>query len=136
MESRQYNLLSYVQKEIHYQKDIWLTRKGAVFAGKDTLGIIPGSMGAKSFIVKGKGNLESFLSCSHGAGRKISRTQAKEIYTIEDHINATKGVECRKDIGVLDETPMAYKDIDAVMKAQSDLVEIVYTLKQILCVKG
>lgn len=127
---------NYVKKENHYEKEVWLTRKGAVFAGKDVLGIIPGSMGAKSFIVKGKGNLESFLSCSHGAGRKISRTEDNKKFTIEDHIKATKGVECRKDVGVIDETPMAYKDIEAVMKAQSDLVEIVYTLKQILCVKG
>jgi tRNA-splicing ligase RtcB (3'-phosphate/5'-hydroxy nucleic acid ligase) len=127
---------NYVQKERHFEADIWVTRKGAVRAGKDELGIIPGSMGAKSFIVRGKGNAESFCSCSHGAGRKMSRTAAKAKYTVADHIKATKGVECRKDRGVVDETPMAYKDIDKVMAAQSDLVEVVHTLKQVVCVKG
>jgi tRNA-splicing ligase RtcB len=107
-----------------------------VSAKKDELGIIPGSMGAKSFIVRGKGNRESFSSCSHGAGRSMSRTEAKKRFTIEDHIAATAGVECRKDADVIDETPKAYKDIDAVMAAQSDLVEIVHTLKQVVCVKG
>jgi hypothetical protein len=115
---------------------VFVTRKGAVRAGAGDLGIIPGSMGARSFIVKGKGNPESFHSCSHGAGRVMSRTQAKKQYTVEDHIAATEGVECRKDAGVIDETPMAYKDIDAVMAAQSDLVDIVHTLKQVVCVKG
>lgn len=100
------------------------------------MGIIPGSMGAKSFIVRGKGNRESFCSCSHGAGRVMSRTEAARTFTLEDHAQATAGVECRKDIGVIDETPKAYKDIEAVMAAQSDLVEIAHTLKQILCVKG
>ncbi|HCX09417.1 MAG TPA: RNA-splicing ligase RtcB, partial [Hyphomonas sp.] len=102
----------------------------------DELGIIPGSMGAKSFIVRGKGNVDSFCSCSHGAGRAMSRTEAKRRFSVEDHRAATDGVECRKDSSVIDETPMAYKDIDAVMAAQTDLVEVVHTLKQIVCVKG
>ncbi len=127
---------NYVQQEHHYGKDVWLTRKGAVRAGKDDLGIIPGSMGARSFIVRGKGNKESFETCSHGAGRAMSRGEAKRRFTIEDHAHATAGVECRKDKDVIDETPMAYKDIDAVMAAQADLVEIVHTLKQVVCVKG
>lgn len=127
---------NYVNKEHHYGKNVWLTRKGAVRAHEGDLGIIPGSMGAKSFIVRGKGNEQSFCSCSHGAGRKMSRTAAKKQFTIQDHIQATMGVECRKDAEVLDETPGAYKDIMAVMAAQSDLVEIVHTLKQVLCVKG
>lgn len=127
---------NYVQKEKHFGKNIWLTRKGAVDASKGNLGIIPGSMGAKSFIVRGKGNIESFHSCSHGAGRSMGRTEAKKRFTLEDHIKATEGVECRKDEEVLDETPMAYKDIDDVMASQEDLVEIVYKLKQVICVKG
>jgi tRNA-splicing ligase RtcB (3'-phosphate/5'-hydroxy nucleic acid ligase) len=127
---------NYVRKERHFGKDVWLTRKGAVRAGRDELGIIPGSMGAKSFIVRGLGNRDSFETCSHGAGRAMSRNEAKKRFTVEDHMAATVGVECRKDAGVIDETPMAYKDIDAVMAAQSDLVEIVHTLKQIVCVKG
>lgn len=127
---------NYVERETHFGENIWVTRKGAVRAGKGDLGIIPGSMGAKSFIVRGKGNAESFCSCSHGAGRKMSRTAAKEKFTLSDHIAATKGIECRKDKGVIDETPMAYKDIDAVMAAQSDLVEVLHTLKQVVCVKG
>lgn len=127
---------NYVQKESHFGEDIYITRKGAVNASKGTLGIIPGSMGAKSFIVRGLGNPESFCSCSHGAGRKMSRGEAKRKFKIEDHIEFTKGVECRKDEGVIDETPGAYKDIDLVMTAQSDLVEVVHTLKQVLCVKG
>ena len=105
-------------------------------ARKGELGIIPGSMGARSFIVRGLGNPQSFQSCSHGAGRVMSRTAAKERFTLEDHIAATAHVECRKDKGVIDETPMAYKDIDAVMAAQADLVEVVHTLRQIVCVKG
>ena len=105
-------------------------------AREGDLGIIPGSMGARSYIVRGKGNPESFHSCSHGAGRKMSRTEAKKRYTLADHATATRGVECRKDAGVIDETPAAYKDIDAVMAAQSDLVEVVHTLKQVVCVKG
>lgn len=113
-----------------------MTRKGAVSAKAGELGIIPGSMGAKSFIVRGKGNADSFNSCSHGAGRTMSRTKAKKLFTVQDQIDATAGVECRKDADVIDEIPMAYKDIDAVMLAQSDLVEVVYTLKQVVCVKG
>ncbi len=127
---------NYVEREHHFGADIWVTRKGAVRAGKDELGIIPGSMGAKSFIVRGKGNVDSFCSCSHGAGRAMSRTEAKRRFSVEDHRAATDGVECRKDSSVIDETPMAYKDIDAVMAAQTDLVEVVHTLKQIVCVKG
>lgn len=127
---------NYVEKENHFGKNVWVTRKGAVRAREDDLGIIPGSMGAKSFIVRGKGNPESFCSCSHGAGRVMSRNAAKEKFSLDDHIKATEGVECRKDEDVIDETPMAYKDIDAVMAAQSDLVEVVHTLKQVLCVKG
>lgn len=127
---------NYVTKERHYGKDVWLTRKGAVQARKGTMGIIPGSMGAKSFIVRGKGNHEAFNSCSHGAGRKMSRTEAARTISLLDHAKATAGVECKKDESVLDESPGAYKDIDAVMAAQADLVEIAHTLKQIVCVKG
>jgi len=127
---------NYVQKEHHYGADVWVTRKGAVRAGVGELGIIPGSMGAKSFIVRGKGNPESFCSCSHGAGRAMSRTEAKKRFTLDDHRQATKDVECRKDKDVIDETPAAYKDIDAVMHAQRDLVEVVHTLRQVVCVKG
>ena len=127
---------NYVERETHFGEEVLVTRKGAVRAGAGDLGIIPGSMGAKSFIVRGKGNPDSFHSCSHGAGRVMSRTEAKRRYTVEDQIKATEGVECRKDEGVIDEIPMAYKDIDAVMKAQEDLVEVVHTLRQIVCVKG
>jgi tRNA-splicing ligase RtcB (3'-phosphate/5'-hydroxy nucleic acid ligase) len=127
---------NYVQKERHFGEDVLITRKGAVRAGVGELGIIPGSMGAKSFIVRGKGNAESFDSCSHGAGRAMSRNEAKRRYTLEDQACATAGVECRKDEAVIDEIPMAYKDIDAVMAAQADLVEVVHTLKQVVCVKG
>ncbi len=127
---------NYVQKETHFGKDVMVTRKGAVSARPGELGIIPGSMGAKSFIVRGKGNPESFNSCSHGAGRTMSRTEAKRRYTLADQVRATEGVECRKDEQVIDEIPMAYKDIDAVMHAQRDLVEVVHTLKQVVCVKG
>lgn len=127
---------NYVSKEHHYGKNVLVTRKGAVRARLGDLGIIPGSMGAKSFIVRGLGNAESFCSCSHGAGRVMSRTRAKAELSLEQHVKDTAGVECRKDIGVLDESPRAYKDIDAVMAAQSDLVEIKYTLKQIMCIKG
>lgn len=127
---------NYVSREKHFGKDVWLTRKGAVSAREGEMGIIPGSMGARSFIVLGKGNRDSFCSCSHGAGRKMSRTKAAQSITLEDHINATQGVECRKDASVLDESPAAYKDIDAVMAAQADLVEVVFTLKQVVCVKG
>ena len=127
---------NYVQKETHFGQEVYITRKGAVSAKAGELGIIPGSMGAKSFIVRGKGNVDSFMSCSHGAGRSMSRTKAKKLFTVEDQIKATEGVECRKDANVIDEIPMAYKDIDAVMAAQSDLVEVLYTLKQVVCVKG
>jgi tRNA-splicing ligase RtcB len=125
-----------VQQEEHFGASVFVTRKGAVRAGAGDLGIIPGSMGAKSFIVRGKGNDDSFHSCSHGAGRVMSRGEAFRRFTVEDHVAATAGVECRKDGAVIDETPMAYKDIDAVMQAQSDLVDIVHTLKQVVCVKG
>jgi tRNA-splicing ligase RtcB len=127
---------NYVSREHHYGENVLVTRKGAVRARKGELGIIPGSMGAKSFIVRGLGNEESFHSCSHGAGRTMSRTAAKKRFSVEDHAAATKDVECRKDADVIDETPAAYKDIDAVMVAQRDLVEILHTLKQVVCVKG
>ena len=127
---------NYVQQEEHLGASVFVTRKGAVRAGSGELGIIPGSMGAKSFIVRGKGNPASFHSCSHGAGRAMSRSEALRRFTVDDHVTATQGVECRKDGRVLDETPMAYKDIDAVMAAQTDLVEVVHTLKQVVCVKG
>jgi tRNA-splicing ligase RtcB len=127
---------NYVQQERHFGRDVLVTRKGAVSAREGELGIIPGSMGARSFIVRGKGNPESFNSCSHGAGRVMSRTEAKRRFTVQDAMEATAGVECRKDEGVIDEIPMAYKDIDAVMRAQSELVEVVHTLKQVVCVKG
>ena len=127
---------NYVAQENHFGSNVWVTRKGAVRARVGDYGIIPGSMGARSFIVRGLGNADSFHSCSHGAGRMHSRSAAKKLFTIDDHRKATEGIECRKDGGVIDETPMAYKDIDAVMDAQKDLVEIVHTLKQIVCVKG
>jgi len=127
---------NYVTRENHFGENVLVTRKGAVRAAKGTMGIIPGSMGAKSFIVRGLGNPESFDSCSHGAGRVMSRTEAKKLVTLDEHIADTAGVECRKDEGVLDETPKAYKPIEAVMAAQADLVEIVHTLKQVVCVKG
>lgn len=127
---------NYVARERHFGADVWVTRKGAVRAGDGELGIIPGSMGARSYIVRGLGNAESFCSCSHGAGRTMSRSEAKHRFTLADHAAATEGVECRKDQGVIDETPQAYKDIDAVMAAQRDLVAVEHTLKQVLCVKG
>ncbi|AEJ11111.1 MULTISPECIES: RtcB family protein [Pseudomonas] len=127
---------NYVQREQHFGREVLVTRKGAVSAQKGQLGIIPGSMGAKSFIVRGLGNEESFCSCSHGAGRVMSRTKAKSRFTVEDQRRATAHVECRKDKEVIDEIPMAYKDIDAVMRAQQDLVEVVHTLRQVVCVKG
>jgi tRNA-splicing ligase RtcB len=127
---------NYVQRENHFGENVLVTRKGAVRAAKGVMGIIPGSMGAKSFIVRGLGNPESFDSCSHGAGRVMSRTAAKKLVTLDEHIADTAGVECRKDEGVIDETPKAYKPIEAVMAAQVDLVEIVHTLKQVVCVKG
>lgn len=127
---------NYVSREKHFGKDVYLTRKGAVSAKDGELGIIPGSMGARSFIVRGRGNPDSFCTCSHGAGRAMSRNEARRRFTLADHAAATAGVECRKDAAVIDETPMAYKDIDAVMAAQSDLVDIVHTLRQVVCVKG
>ena len=127
---------NYVAREFHYGLDVFVTRKGAVRAGLGDLGIIPGSMGAKSYIVRGKGNAESFHSCSHGAGRAMSRGDAARRFTLADHRAATFGVECRKDKDVIDETPGAYKDIDAVMAAQADLVDVLHTLKQVVCVKG
>ena len=127
---------NYVDVETHYGKKVWLTRKGAIRARKGDLGIIPGSMGVKSYIVRGKGNKESFYSCSHGAGRAMSRKEAKRRYTIDDMKKQTAGVECRKDKNVIDEIPGAYKDIDVVMENQNDLVDIVHTLKQVVCVKG
>ncbi len=127
---------NYISRENHFDHNVIVTRKGAVRARATDLGIIPGSMGAKSFIVRGKGNVQSFCSCSHGAGRVMSRGQAKKLISMEDHIRDTAGVECRKDEDVIDESPKAYKNIDDVMRSQDDLVEIVATLKQILCVKG
>lgn len=127
---------NYVQRETHYGQSVFVTRKGAVRAGKGELGIIPGSMGARSYIVRGLGNPESFESCSHGAGRLMSRTQAKKTFSLNDHLRATHDVECRKDKQVIDETPSAYKPIESVMAAQRDLVEVVHTLKQVVCVKG
>ena len=127
---------NYCTRERHFGEELIVTRKGAVSAKQGELGIIPGSMGARSYIVRGLGNAESFESCSHGAGRVMSRTAARKRFSVADHVAATAGVECRKDEDVIDETPAAYKDIDAVMEAQRDLVEIAYTLKQVLCVKG
>ena len=127
---------NYVAKEHHFGENIWVTRKGAVRAGKKDMGIIPGSMGAKSFIVQGRGNEESFCSCSHGAGRKMSRTAAKKEFTAKDLAEQTAGIECRKDDGVVDEIPAAYKNIDDVMRRQADLVEVKEELRQVLCVKG
>lgn len=127
---------NFVQSEIHGGEKLNITRKGAVYAGEGVMGIIPGSMGAKSFIVRGLGNADSYESCSHGAGRAMSRTDAKKTFTVADHVAATAGIECRKDKGVLDETPGAYKSIDAVMAAQTDLVEPVHTLRQVVSVKG
>lgn len=127
---------NYVSRESHFGKNVYVTRKGAVRAREGDMGIIPGSMGARSFIVRGKGNPESFCSCSHGAGRRMSRGAAKKQFTLADMEAQTAGVECRKDADVIDEIPGAYKDIDAVMANQSDLVEVVAELKQVLCVKG
>ena len=127
---------NYVERENHFGHNVLVTRKGAVRARAGELGIIPGSMGAKSFIVRGKGNRESFQSCSHGAGRRLGRKEAERQLTVADLERETAGVECRKDAAVIDEAPSAYKSIDAVMAAQSDLVDIEHTLKQIVCVKG
>jgi tRNA-splicing ligase RtcB len=127
---------NYVERERHFGEDVWLTRKGAIRAGAGELGIIPGSMGARSYIVRGKGNSDSFHSCAHGAGRRMSRNAAQKAFSTADLERQTEGVICRKDKGVLDEIPGAYKNIDEVMANQSDLVEVVHTLKQVLCVKG
>jgi tRNA-splicing ligase RtcB len=127
---------NYVARERHFGADVYVTRKGAVRAGLGELGFIPGSMGAKSFVVRGLGNADSFESCSHGAGRRMSRSEAKARLTLGDLKRQTQGVECRKDSGVLDEAPGAYKDVDAVMRAQHDLVRIVHTLRQVVCIKG
>ncbi len=127
---------NYASREYHYGENVLITRKGAVKASKGDLGIIPGSMGTRSYIVRGLGNPESFMSCSHGAGRIMSRTKAKEKFTIDDLKKQTEGVECRKDSSVLDEIPGAYKDIDEVMANQKDLVEVIAQLKQIMCIKG
>jgi tRNA-splicing ligase RtcB len=127
---------NYVEKENHFGRNLWVTRKGAIRARAGDLGIIPGSMGQKSYIVRGKGNLESYCSCSHGAGRKMSRTKARATFTVEDLKAQTKGIECRKDDAVLDEIPASYKNIDEVMANQTDLVDVVHILKQVLCVKG
>ena len=127
---------NYSSIEEHFGEQVWITRKGAVSARAGELGIIPGSMGARSFIVRGKGNADAYHSCSHGAGRRLSRGAAKRQFTVDDLRKQTAGVECRKDAGVLDEIPGAYKNIDAVMAAQADLVQIEHTLKQVMCIKG
>lgn len=127
---------NYAEKEVHFGEDVCVTRKGAVRAREEDYGIIPGSMGTKSYIVKGKGNHDSYCSCSHGAGRLMSRNQAKKRFTVDDLVAQTQGIECRKDRSVIDEIPGAYKAIDEVMEQQSDLVEVVATLKQVVCVKG
>ncbi len=127
---------NYVAREHHYDKNVWLTRKGAIRARVGDLGIIPGSMGTRSYIVRGRGNPESFCSCAHGAGRMMSRSEAKRRFSVQDLAAQTQGVECRKDPGVIDEIPGAYKDIDEVMANQTDLVDVVHTLKQVLTVKG
>ncbi|MFN0161807.1 MAG: RtcB family protein [Burkholderiales bacterium] len=127
---------NYVARETHFGADVFVTRKGAISARQGELGIIPGSMGAKSYIVRGLGNPQSLCSCSHGAGRRMSRTAAKKQFNRADLEAQTQGVECRKDTGVIDEIPGAYKDIDVVMEQQRDLVEVVHTLKQVVCVKG
>ena len=127
---------NYVEKENHFGRNMWVTRKGAIRAREGDLGIIPGSMGQRSYIVRGKGDLQSYCSCSHGAGRSMSRAEAKRRFSLSDLVEQTMGVECRKDEGVIDEIPASYKDIDQVMANQTDLVEVVHQLKQVLCVKG
>lgn len=127
---------NYVERENHFGRNLWVTRKGAIRAREGDLGIIPGSMGQRSYIVRGKGNLQSYCSCSHGAGRKMSRAEARRTFTVADLVVQTEGVECRKDDAVLDEIPASYKSIDEVMENQTDLVEVVHVLKQVLCVKG
>ena len=127
---------NYISRENHFKSNVWVTRKGAVRAREKDLGIIPGSMGTGSFVVRGLGNKDSFCSCSHGAGRVMSRTEARKVITLDDHKKAMEGIEGRTDIDVIDESPAAYKDIGAVMAAQDDLVEIVYKLRQVINVKG
>lgn len=127
---------NYVEKEHHFGRNMWVTRKGAIRARAGDLGIIPGSMGQRSYIVRGKGDVSSYCSCSHGAGRVMSRAEAKRRFTLEDLVEQTQGVECRKDASVIDEIPASYKDIDQVMANQTDLVEVMHTLKQVLCIKG
>lgn len=127
---------NYVERENHFGRNMWVTRKGAIRARAGDLGIIPGSMGQRSYIVRGKGNLESYCSCSHGAGRVMSRAEAKRRFSLTDLVEQTQGVECRKDDAVIDEIPAAYKNIDQVMENQRDLVEVVHTLKAVMCVKG
>jgi tRNA-splicing ligase RtcB len=127
---------NYVEREKHFGRNYWVTRKGAIRAGEGDLGIIPGSMGQRSYIVRGKGSQESYCSCSHGAGRRMSRSAAKKVFTVNDLIKQTEGVECRKDSAVLDEIPSSYKNIDEVMANQTDLIDVVHTLKAVLCVKG
>ena len=127
---------NYVERENHFGRNLWVTRKGAIRARKGDLGIIPGSMGQKSYIVRGKGDVQSYCSCSHGAGRTMSRTKAKALFTVDDLKKQTEGVECRKDADVIDEIPSAYKSLDVVMENQKDLIEVVHTLKAVLCVKG
>jgi len=127
---------NYISREVFYNQDVWLIRKGAVSAKKDQLGIIPGAMGAKSYIVRGKGNEASYMSCSHGAGRSMSRTEAKRRFTLEDHLERTKNLVCLKDDSLIDEIVDAYKDLDVVMKAQEDLVDIQHTLKAVITMKG
>lgn len=127
---------NYIEREVHFGREVWVTRKGAIRAGVGDLGVIPGSMGTNSYVVRGLGNPEAFCSCSHGAGRRMSRTQAKKLHTVSDLKVQTAGIECRKDKGVIDEIPTAYKDIDTVMANQCDLVDIVHTLRQIVNIKG
>lgn len=127
---------NYISRENHFGQNLWVTRKGAVRARTEDLGVIPGSMGQRSYVVRGKANPESYCSCSHGAGRAMSRTEARKRFSLTDLIEQTEGVECRKDDAILDELPSGYKDIDAVMAQQADLVEVVAVLKQVLCVKG
>jgi tRNA-splicing ligase RtcB len=127
---------NYISRENHHGRNLWVTRKGAIRAREDDLGIIPGSMGQRSYIVRGLGNPDSYCSCSHGAGRAMSRTAARKKFSVADLVAQTAGVECRKDDAVLDEIPGGYKDIDQVMANQRDLVEVVHTLKQVLCIKG
>lgn len=127
---------NYVASEVHGGENLFITRKGAISARSGEMGIIPGSMGAKSYIVRGKGDPTSFCSCAHGAGRRLSRGEAKDHYDQFDLAQQTEGIECRKDRGIVDEIPAAYKDIDTVMAHQSDLVEVVHTLRQVLCIKG